>query len=164
MSYFVDQEKTNNEMCPVTALCEYCKLRGPGEGPLFCFMDKTPISRQFFTSQLQLSLKWCNTDIRNYKGHSFRIGSASHASSTGTGSDGQQLVRFDDTGQQNGIVNTVDINETEFIDDIHAEDIVGKLQEVLVKEIDVMSLNSDNDTFYRDTCHCRHSSTSFCDK
>ena len=33
-------------MCPVTALCEYCKLRGPGEGPLFCFMDKTPISRQ----------------------------------------------------------------------------------------------------------------------
>ena len=154
-------------MCPVTALWEYCKLRGSGEGPLFCFMDKTPIPRQFFTSQLQLSLKWCNKDIRNYKGRSFRIGSASHASSTGTGSDCQQLVRFDDTGKQNGIVNTVDINETEFIDDIHAddtEDIVGKLQEVLVKEIDVMSLLIPITIVYRDTCHCRHSSTSFCDK
>lgn len=70
-------------MCPVTAAREYCKLRGPEEGPFFCFVDKTPIPRQFFTSQLQLSLKWCNKDIRNYKGHSFRIGSASHASSTG---------------------------------------------------------------------------------
>jgi hypothetical protein len=59
---------------------------------LFCFMDKTPISRQFFTNQLQLSLKWCNKDIRNYKGHSFRIGSASHASSTGVSDEHIQLM------------------------------------------------------------------------
>ena len=85
-------KQTNNEMCPVTALWEYCKLRGPGKGPLFCFMDKTPISRQFFTNQLQLSLKWCNKDIRNYKGHSFRIGSASHASSTGVSDEHIQLM------------------------------------------------------------------------
>lgn len=85
-------KQTNKDMCPVTALWEYCKLRGPGEGPLFCFMDKTPISRQFFTSQLQLSLKWCNKDIRNYKGHSFRIGSASHASSIGVSDEHIQLM------------------------------------------------------------------------
>jgi hypothetical protein len=85
-------KQTNNEMCPVTALWEYCKLRGPGKGPLFCFMDKTPISRQFFTNQLQLSLKWCNKDIKNYKGHSFRIGSASHASSTGVSDEHIQLM------------------------------------------------------------------------
>jgi hypothetical protein len=59
---------------------------------LFGFMDKTPISRQFFTNQLQLSLKWCNKDIRNYKGHSFRIGSASHASSTGVSDEHIQLM------------------------------------------------------------------------
>jgi len=47
-------KQTNKEMCPITALWEYCKLRGPEEGPLFCFVDKTPISRQFFTSPLEI--------------------------------------------------------------------------------------------------------------
>jgi hypothetical protein len=35
---------------------------------------------------------WCNKDIRNYKGHSFRIGSVSHASSTGVSDEHIQLM------------------------------------------------------------------------
>ena len=76
---FIQALKDNFEMCPVRALWEYCKLRGQQEGPLFCFMDGTPVSRQFFTQQLQLSLTFCGRSIENYKGHSFRIGGASYA-------------------------------------------------------------------------------------
>ena len=81
-------------MCPVTALWEYCYLMCQEHGLLFCFMDKTPVSRQlFFANQLQLSFKWCNKHIINYNGHSFRIGSASHASYTGVSDEHIQLMR-----------------------------------------------------------------------
>lgn len=81
----------NADMCPVQALWDYISIRGQVDGPLFCFMDKTPVSRQFFTQQLQLSLKSCNKDVQYYKGHSFRIGGASYASEIGITDDQIQL-------------------------------------------------------------------------
>lgn len=37
------------EFCPVQALWHYCKLRGNFAGPLFCFINGTPVSRSFFS-------------------------------------------------------------------------------------------------------------------
>ena len=39
-------------------------------------MDGTPISRTYFTQQLNISLIGCGLDTKLYKGHSFRIGAA----------------------------------------------------------------------------------------
>ena len=69
--------------CPVTALYNYCKLRENSAGPLFTFMDGSPITHQYFNQHLQASLKWANLDCNLYKGHSFRIGAASTAAGMG---------------------------------------------------------------------------------
>jgi site-specific recombinase XerD len=42
-------------------------------------MDNAPITRSFFNSQLQLSLKFAGLNVKNYKTHSFRIGAATTA-------------------------------------------------------------------------------------
>jgi hypothetical protein len=42
-------------------------------------MDNAPITRSFFNSQLQLSLKFAGLNVKNYKSHSLRIGAATTA-------------------------------------------------------------------------------------
>ena len=69
--------------CPVHALNTYFSLRQPQRGPIFTFMDGTPMSRSFFTQQLNLSLVWAGCSTSCYKGHSFRIGAASTALTAG---------------------------------------------------------------------------------
>ena len=86
------KESLQQDMCPVKALWAYCRIRGTKAGVLFCFMDGTPISRQFFNKQLQLSFQWCNMDTNNYKGHSFRIGSASYAFEQGYSDERIQMM------------------------------------------------------------------------
>ena len=46
-------------------------------------MDDSPISRHFFTHQLRTALAFCNLDLNKYQGHSFRIGAATTAASSG---------------------------------------------------------------------------------
>jgi hypothetical protein len=70
-------------ICPVSALNEYLQLRKASNGPLFGFMDGSPVSRLFFSTQLRLSLNWAGLDPTKYKGHSFRIGAASTAAQQG---------------------------------------------------------------------------------
>jgi len=79
----VKENQQQLAICPVKALWEYCKVRGQMDGPLFCFLDGTPISRRFFTQKMQLSLNWANCSPKDYKGHSFRIGAATSAASMG---------------------------------------------------------------------------------
>lgn len=55
----------------------------PSSGPLFTFMNGTPVSRKYFSDQLCLSLNWCGLDSKQYKGHSFRIGAATTAFTKG---------------------------------------------------------------------------------
>ena len=69
--------------CPVTALIQYCKVRGDRPGPLFCHADYSPISVYQFNSELQRCLTYCGLDISRYKSHSFRIGGACHAADKG---------------------------------------------------------------------------------
>lgn len=60
----IQQNLLQENMCPVKSLWEYIQLRGVDKvhsskpQPLFSFMDNSPISRHFFTQQLQLSLKY----------------------------------------------------------------------------------------------------------
>ena len=72
-----------NVCCPVQLLLEYISLRGNTPGPLFCWPDGRPISRAFFTEQLNAALKINNLDCSLYKAHSFRIGAASWAAAKG---------------------------------------------------------------------------------
>ena len=76
------------DTCPVAALAAYISYRGNSPGPLFIFPNTQPVSRQYFTDQLNLALRWCKLDTNYYKGHSFRIGAATTAARLGA-SDAQ---------------------------------------------------------------------------
>ena len=69
----IQQNLLQENVCPVKSLWEYIQLwtvdkvyTGKPQ-PLFFFMDNSPISRQFSTQQLQLSLKYIGLSWRNYK-------------------------------------------------------------------------------------------------
>lgn len=74
--------KSEKTVYPTTTLTYLRKHHSP-ESPLFSFMDNTPVLRQYFTSQLQLALKFGNLDLSKYQAHSFRIGAATSAAATG---------------------------------------------------------------------------------
>ena len=69
--------------CPVQSLLTFLSVRGPVQGPLFCWPDGSPITRTFFVDRLNAALQLCNLDPTLYKAHSFRIGAASWASAKG---------------------------------------------------------------------------------
>jgi site-specific recombinase XerD len=57
--------------------------RGLQQGFLFVLSNGNPVPRNYFAKQLALALKLCNLSPNVYKGHSFRIGAASHAADQG---------------------------------------------------------------------------------
>lgn len=79
------QNSKNSLLCPYQALTTFLNLRKhhSPESPLFSFMDNTPVPRQYFTSQLQLALKFGNLNLSKYQAHSFRIGAATSAAAKG---------------------------------------------------------------------------------
>lgn len=79
------QNTKNPVICPCLALTQYLQLRkhGSPSEPLFSFMDKLPVSKQFFTHHLRTALAFCNLDLHRYQSHSFRIGAATTAALLG---------------------------------------------------------------------------------
>ena len=77
--------------CPVQLMLDYLALPGNKPGPLFITLHGHPVSRANFTDQLSLAIKFCGLNPARYKGHSFRIGAASHAADRGL-SDAQIRV------------------------------------------------------------------------
>ena len=77
--------------CPVQLMLDYLTLRGYKPDPLFMASHGHSVSRTTFTDQLSLALKFCGLNPARYKGHSFRIGAASHAADRGL-SDAQIRV------------------------------------------------------------------------
>lgn len=67
----------------VKALAAYVELRGQSPGPLFCSVLGKPVNRSAFDQQLHRSLGFCRLDSSRYKGHSFRIGAATHKAQMG---------------------------------------------------------------------------------
>ena len=72
-----------NFFCPVQLILEFLHLRGNKPGPLFIMRDGCPVSRSVFSEKLSICIKYCGLDPSRYKGHSFRIGAASHAAEGG---------------------------------------------------------------------------------
>ena len=65
--------------CRIQLLIDYLALRGNRAGALFINQAGTPVARETFASQLPEAVRLCGLDPSRYKGHSFRIGAASHA-------------------------------------------------------------------------------------
>ena len=69
--------------CPLHALVQYCKVRGSGNAPLFCFHDAPPVTVSQFNTELRRCVIFCGLDSAHYKSHSFRFGAASDAAEMG---------------------------------------------------------------------------------
>ena len=70
-------------VCPVDALLVYLQFRGCRPGPRFQHLDGSPVTRSEFCDWLARAIKSCGLNPDRYKGHSFRIGAASHAAECG---------------------------------------------------------------------------------
>ena len=67
----------------VQIILDYLSLRGSRPGPLFRLVDGSPVSRAIFIDKLSMAIKYCGLDPSRYKGHNFRIGTASYAADAG---------------------------------------------------------------------------------
>lgn len=61
----------------------YLQARVHKPGHLFQMPNGSPVPRSIFTEKLSTALKFCGLDPSRYKGHSFRIGAATHAADKG---------------------------------------------------------------------------------
>ena len=84
--------KPQLSICPFTSLINYLKCRGLQPGPLFCFPNMQPISREFFISNLNMNLTFCGLNVKFYKSHSYRIGGASYYASMGMSDEELRLL------------------------------------------------------------------------
>lgn len=70
-------------LCPVQALITYIHYYRHNSGPLFQFVNGTAVSHNFVVRNLSSVLNFLDLNSNLYKGHSFRIGAATHAASLG---------------------------------------------------------------------------------
>ena len=75
--------RTQDGLCPVTALLSYLAIRGNASGPLFMWDDLKPLSKTKFIEHVRQALQSANIPAHLYSGHSFRIGAATTAASAG---------------------------------------------------------------------------------
>ena len=75
--------RTNNDLCPITAMMAYLANRGDGDGPLFRFQNGQPLTRERFVAKVREALSTSGIDHNKYAGHSFRIGAATTAAQCG---------------------------------------------------------------------------------
>ena len=69
--------------CPVKFLLHFLIARGDSQGGIFIQDDGSPVSISWFSTQLSSAIKLCGLNPSVYKGHSFRIGAASHGAEQG---------------------------------------------------------------------------------
>ena len=81
--------RTQSVLCPVSALLTYMAIRPPTPGPLFIFLDGTPLTRQKLVYHLRKAVS--NLGLTT-AGHSFRIGAASTAARVGINDSTIQLM------------------------------------------------------------------------
>ena len=84
--------KTNNKLCPVTALLAYLARWGNGPGFLFQFRDGKLLTKSRFVEAVQEALGVAGLDPRAYAGHSFRIGAATTARACGLSDSTIQML------------------------------------------------------------------------
>jgi integrase len=77
------QANSTSQFCPVQYLCRYKSLFPHVSGPFFQFVDGTPVTYSYVNSELSKAIAFAGLDPKRYKGHSFRIGAATHAAQLG---------------------------------------------------------------------------------
>ena len=75
--------RTGASVCPVLSLLQYLHQRPAGPGPLFCHLNRAPLTRYQFTAVLKKCLNRFNINYKAYSSHSFRIGAATAAAMAG---------------------------------------------------------------------------------
>ena len=75
--------RTQNELCPVSALLSYLQRRGQKPGPLFLWNDGRALTRESFVKAVRGALRKANLPADQFAGHSFRIGAATTAATMG---------------------------------------------------------------------------------
>ena len=75
--------KTDQDLCPITALLDYLARRGDKPGVLFQWQEGTPLSKTRFVEAVRLALTAAHLPAQDYAGHSFRIGAATTAAMAG---------------------------------------------------------------------------------
>ena len=75
--------RTGTTLCPVSSVLAYLAIRPRTQGPLFIFEDGTPLSKNALVSHLREALSQIGEDVKNFTGHSFRIGAATTAAAAG---------------------------------------------------------------------------------
>ena len=75
--------RTENELCPVSAILAYTELRGSTAGPFFRFQDGEPLTKAKFTEKTRQALHNIGLQEGEYAGHSFRIDAATTAARAG---------------------------------------------------------------------------------
>ena len=75
--------RTQDELCPVTALLSYLQKRGMKPGPLFLWSDGRALTRDDFVRAVRGALRKANLPASQFAGHSFRIGVATTAATMG---------------------------------------------------------------------------------
>ena len=75
--------RTQDNLCPVTALLSYLMIRGDTPGVLFRWDGHKPLSKSKFLDHVCRALLLANIPAHLYIGHCFRIGTATTAVSAG---------------------------------------------------------------------------------
>jgi len=75
--------RTQDELCPVSALLAYLSWRGDAPGPLFIWENDRPLSKTKFVDHVRQALLSAGLPAHLYAGHSFRIGAATTAAAAG---------------------------------------------------------------------------------
>ncbi|XP_048771145.2 integrase/recombinase xerD homolog [Ostrea edulis] len=77
------QASPNFQFCPVHYLHRYKAIFPHASGPLFQFINGTPVTYSYVSNELSKAIAFAGLDPKRYKGHSFRIGATTHAAQLG---------------------------------------------------------------------------------
>ena len=93
---------TGCDLCPVAAVLDYLKIRGPRPGILFIHKNGGALTRSQLVKGIRKMLEaYSDINPRNYNSHSLRIGAATIAASTGVPeTDIKRLGRWKSTAYQ----------------------------------------------------------------
>lgn len=84
--------RTNDVLCPVSAMLAYLVIRPPIQGPVFVFSNSSLLTRQKLVYHLREAISQLGINPAGYSGHSFRIGAASTAATAGINDSAIQLL------------------------------------------------------------------------
>ena len=71
--------KTGDDLCPISAMLNFLKIRGTHPGPLFCRKSGAPLSKSRFVDCVRSALTKADLPADVFAGHSFHIGAATSA-------------------------------------------------------------------------------------